>query len=90
MSNKKIFILSKECQNIIKNNTPEDSIELISNIQSSINGKKLGKEKALKIYYLYADSSVEYEEKKYRFNISKYEKKVDNNIKRAENYCKNN
>lgn len=90
MSNKKNFILARECQNIIKNNSPEESIELISNIQSSVNGKKLGYEKALQIYYLYSDQSVKYDQNKYRYNIDKFTKKVSINEKKAEKYVKKN
>lgn len=88
MPNKKNFILAHECQNIIKNNSPEKSIDLISNIKHSVSGEKFGKEKALKIYYLYSDQSVEYDVEKYRFNISKFTNKVNSNIKKAEKYCK--
>jgi hypothetical protein len=77
------FIFAKECQTIIKNNSPEKSIDLIANIKSSVTGKKVGKEKALQIYILYSEDSVKYTQKEYGNNIYKYVKKVDSNVKKA-------
>ena len=83
------IILAKKCQTIIKNNTPEKSIDLISNIKNTVNNKKFGKEKALKIYILYSSQSIEYDEEKYRYNGTQYSKDINSNIKKASKYVKN-
>lgn len=86
MTNKKYYDLSKECQTIIKNNTPIRSMEIISNIRIPQNNKKLNKSDALKIYILYADLSVKYDREKYGNNINLYKKKVENNIRIASQF----
>jgi len=79
--------LSLKCKQIISSNTPNKSIELISNIKLS-NGSKVGKEIALKIYKVYADESVEYDVKKDRNNITTYVDKIQTNISIAEKKSK--
>ena len=77
------LIFAKECQMIIKNNSPEKSIDLIANMKSSLTGKKVGKEKALQIYTLYSEHSVKYTQKEYGNNIRGYVKKVNSNVNKA-------
>lgn len=86
MTNKKYYDLAKECKIIIQNNNPTKSMEIISNIRTPQNNKKLNKSDALKIYILYADLSVKYDENKYGNNVNLYKKKIDNNIKIASQF----
>lgn len=80
--------LSKNCKDIIKQYSPENSIDIISNMKLPGNSNKIGKDSALKIYNLYSDESVEYKSSEYKNNITKYKKKVRNNVNISEKYCK--
>jgi hypothetical protein len=79
--------LSIKCIDIIRNNQPKTSINIISNMKNE-NGEKIGKETALLIYNAYSKNSVNYDEKKYKNNISTYIKKVNSNISSAEKFVK--
>lgn len=85
MKNNSHVDLAKECETIIKNNSPEKSMQIISNIILPSN-KKIGKKIALEIFTLYADKSVKYDPKTYQNNINAFKNKVKKNIKIASNY----
>jgi hypothetical protein len=80
--------LAKKCIKIIENNNPEDSIEKISKLKRPDNGKRVGYENALEIYKLYLKKTVEYDEEKYRFNITCYKNKLKKNMNKATKYAK--
>ena len=88
MKNNTYNNLSIKCRDIIRNNQPENSINIISNMINE-NGKKIGRDNALKIYNVYSNESINYDEKKYRNNIGTYIKKIDSNISSAQNFVKN-
>lgn len=85
MKNNSHTDLAKECETIIKNNNPEKSMQMISNIILPSN-KKVGKKLALEIFMVYADKSVKYDAKIYQNNINSFKNKVKKNIKIASNY----
>ena len=66
--------ISKNCLNIIKNNSPEKSINIISKMK--VGNENIGNEFALKIYKSFSNSVVEYDCKLYCNNISEYKNKV--------------
>lgn len=74
-------IISKNCLNIIKNNNPEKSINIISKMK--IDDNKIGSEVALKIYKSFSSSVVDYDSKLYSNNISQYKNKVRVKIEKA-------
>ena len=64
---------------IIKRNSANDAINIISKIKNPINNEKLGINKAEKIYNLYVNEYiVEYDMYKHANNIDDYQKKVKN------------
>ena len=64
---------------IIKSNSANDAINIISKIKNPINNEKLGINKAEKIYNLYVNEYiVEYDMYKHANNIDDYQKKVKN------------
>jgi len=64
---------------IIKRNSVNDAINIISKIKNPINNEKLGINKAEKIYNLYVNEYiVEYDMYKHANNIDDYHKKVKN------------
>ena len=75
--------LEKQCKNIIKNNTPEKSLEKISNLKIYCKDNLIGKDDAIKIYKCLSDNSIEWDNSKYSNNISSYKKKINSNINRA-------
>ena len=79
-------ILTDKCINIIKNNTPETAIKKISSLKKIYKKDKIGDDLALKIYNVYADKKIDYDVKKYANNESDYQKKINNNIKKASSY----
>lgn len=87
MRNENFDDITKICKNIIENNDPIKSINKISNLNLQ-NGKKIGKSYALKIYTIYADSSVKFDSK-YDNNINSFKKKRNINIQIATLYCSN-
>lgn len=74
--------ISKKCKKIIQENNPRDSIEKLSKIK--IKNKKIGYEKAFKIYSVFKYESVPYD-LKYTNNINLYVSKVDKNLIQAKN-----
>lgn len=84
MSNIECNKISKKCIKIIENNSPEEAVKLMSNIKF-IDEKKLGEDKAKKIYILYAKKSVQYDSKKYENNINDYTKAVNENKNKVKN-----
>ena len=86
MPDKESLDIARECKDIIKNNSPKKSIDIISKIKLS-NGEKIGKDNALKIYKIFSLDSVEYKDE-HKFNYSKYKKGVDKNLSEAEKYVK--
>ena len=80
--------LSIKCKSTIKSNSPQNSINIISNMKLPGKSESMGKNNALKIYNLYSDHSVEYNSSKYRNNINSYKKSVQNNTNTARKYCK--
>ena len=81
-------ILETKIKNIIKNNDPEKSIKLISEIKLPEGNKLIGKNGALRIYRNYAENSVEYDSKKYQTNINSYKEKVNKNISNSKKFSK--
>jgi len=82
MYNKSSFdILSKNCLNIIENNTPERSIKIISKLKIDSDMNEIGEDYAQKIYKCYSKENIEYSSKIYGNNISEYKRKTR---------CKNN
>jgi len=74
-------IISKNCLNIIKNNSPEKSINIISKMKFGNNN--IGNESALKIYKSLSSSLVDYDSKLYCNNVSQYKNKVRVKIDKA-------
>jgi hypothetical protein len=85
MYNRTINDLTNNSINIIKNNTPEKSINMISNMTLNDNKNKIGKTQALKIYKAYADESVIYDNK-YKNDINRYKNNVEKNVNKATKY----
>ena len=83
MSCKNIENITNEFIQIIKNNTPEKSIKMLSNIRC--NNELIGKKNALKIYINLSNYSVKYDIKKYKNNIEEYKNLVQKNIQKAKN-----
>ena len=81
--------ITNKCKNIIKNNSPENSINIIANMINPVDKNKFGKENALKIYNVLCDSSIDYDINKYKNNINKYKDNINNNINKAAKYAKN-
>ena len=79
---------SNKCKDIIKNNTPEKSLEKISNLKIQ-NNNKIGIDNAIKVYKCFSDNSVEWDDAKYSNNITSYKKKVNNNISKVVIHSKN-
>ena len=74
-----MFELKDKFVKIIKRNSADDAINIISKIKNPINNEKLGINKAEKIYKLYVNEYiVEYDMYKHANNISDYQKKVKN------------
>ena len=90
MSNTSANNITKKCKEIIKNNSPQKSIDIISNIINPVDKNKFGPENALKIYKVLSDDSEEYDINKYKNNINKYKNNVNNNINKASKHAKNN
>jgi hypothetical protein len=78
--------LQYKVKQIINKNNPKKSIILISNLKIPGIDKLVGIDKALRLYKLYSDESVQYDIKKYKNNINAYEIKVNNNIDKAHKY----
>jgi len=74
-------IISKNCLNIIKNNSPEKSINIISKMK--VGNNNIGNEDALKIYKSFSNSIVDYDSKLYCNNISQYKNKVRVKLEKA-------
>jgi len=81
--------LQKKVKQIINKNNPKKSIILISKLQIPGLDKLVGMDKALRLYKLHCDESIEYDSKKYKNNINAYETKVNSNIKDAKKYVEN-
>jgi hypothetical protein len=84
MPNRDPLNIALECKDIIKKNSPEKSIDIISKMKTP-DGEKIGKDNALKIYKIFSLESVEYKDE-YKFNYRKYMKNVDKNIDKATKY----
>ncbi len=82
-------VITNKCLKIIKSNSPEKSITKISNLKFS-DKSKIGTNKALKIYTVHANESVEYKSSLYKNNITTYKNKIDSNIKKASKFAKSN
>lgn len=78
-----------QCKKIIENNRsdPEKCIKLMCKL-NLVKNKNDQLKCAKDVYEMLADSSIEYDEKKYRNNISSYNKKLDSNIEKAKKYNK--
>ena len=76
-------IFTDKCINIIKKNTPEVAIKKISSLNNICDDRKLGNDKALKIYMLYCNEKTDYDSKKYANNLDSYQTKINNNISKA-------
>ena len=71
--------LTDDCKNIIKNNNPTKSIDIISNLKLK-NNSSIGNDNSFSIYKKYAEESINYDKKIYKNNINSYKEKVDTNI----------
>ena len=80
---------ASQCKNIIKNNSPEKSLEKIANMKIGDN-IKVGKKNAIEIYKCLSDYSIEWDNSKYSNNITSFKKKVNKNINKAEKYLDKN
>ena len=84
-----IVELQNKVKQIINKNNPKKSIVLISKLRIPGLDKLVGIDKALRLYKLYSDESVNYDIKRYKNNINEYETKINNNIEKANIYVKN-
>lgn len=77
-----------QCKKIIENNRddPEKCIKLICKL-NLVKDKNEQLKCAKDVYEMLSDNSIEYDEKKYRNNITSYNKKLDSNIEKAKK-CK--
>ena len=77
--------LSDRICNILIDSDESDlkKVRTIANIQLKKN-KKVGNEVALNIYYKYLENMTEYDEKKYRNNISAYYEKISKRYSKVE------
>jgi hypothetical protein len=80
--------LSSKCKSTIKSKSPQNSINIISNMKLPGKSNSMGKDNALKIYNLYSDHSIEYNSSKYKNNINSYKDSVQSNKNIANKYCK--
>ena len=71
--------------NIMKKNSPENSIKLISKIKNPYNDKELGKNKAIRIYISNVSEVVKYDPDKYGNNISEYNRLINDKIRKLGN-----
>lgn len=73
-----------QCKKIIDKykNNPKKCIELMCKL-NLVKNKDNEKKFAIEIYEKFADRSIEYEEEKYRNNITQYNKKLNLNIEKA-------
>lgn len=81
--------LEQKIKQIINKNNPKKSIILISKLKIPVLNKIVGIDKALRLYALYSNESVDYDLKKYKNDINTYETKVNNNITQAKKYVSN-
>ena len=81
-------LLETKIKNIINNNDPKKSIDLISKTRLPQSNKEIGRETALKLYKSYSENSVNYDSKKYQTNINSYKQQVNNNVKIANKSCR--
>lgn len=68
--------------NIMKKNSPEESIEKISKLNNPYTNAEIGKKKAIKLYVVNVDKIVKYDEEKYGNNMSKYNSMINNKLNR--------
>lgn len=66
--------------NIMKKNSTEDSIEIISKITNPYTKEKIGKKKAIRLYIINVENTVEYDSEKYGNNMSKYNSMINNKL----------
>ena len=85
MRNNDITNLQNRIINIMKKNSPENSIKLISKIKNLYNDKELGKNKAIRLYISNVQEVVKYDSDKYGNNISEYNRLINDKIKRLRN-----
>ena len=71
--------------NIMKKNSPENSIKLISKIKNPYTNKELGKNKAIRLYISNVEVTVPYDPDKYGNNISEYNRLINNKIRKLGN-----
>jgi tryptophanyl-tRNA synthetase len=79
----------KECKKIIKNNSPDKSVQKIAKLKLKDRNNNIGIDNALNIYKCFSDESVEWDSIKYANNITTYKKKVKKNVNNAVKYHKN-
>ena len=66
--------------NIMKKNSTEDSIEIISKLNNPYTKEKIGKKKAIRLYIINVENTVEYDSEKYGNNMSKYNSMINNKL----------
>ena len=75
--------LTNKCKNIIKNNSVETSIEMISRLKYPTSNELIGINGAIKIYKVYSKYSIDYSSKKYDNNGRSYNNKINKNFRKA-------
>jgi flagellin-specific chaperone FliS len=78
--------LLKQSKQIIKNNSIKDSMSIISNLKNPLTNKKLGTEKAFKIYCQHIREIMKYNPAKHDNNIDKYLNTINDKIREAHEY----
>lgn len=68
--------------NIMKKNSPENSVEIISKLNNPITGEKIGKKKAIRIYVVNVEDTIDYDEDLYGNNMSKYNALIGKKLNR--------
>ena len=66
--------------NIMKKNSTEDSIEIISKLTNPYTNEKIGKKKAIRLYIINVENTVEYDSEKYGNNMSKYQSIINKKL----------
>ena len=66
--------------NIMKKNSPEDSVKIISKLKNPYTDEIIGHKKAIRIYVVNVKNIVEYDSEKYANNISKYNSLINEKI----------
>jgi hypothetical protein len=85
MSNIEDYVshIENQIKEIIIKNSPDDSINLISQINVPNKNKVIGFDKALRLYKIYSNNSIKYNSKKYKNSYKNYTNDINSNINSA-------